>query len=105
MPIVIDSKHCCGCRSCVLACSYHHTKTFGIKKATSMDIRRRPKEGKFAIVLYKQAEDGHVPCDCAEGSELCLKYCELLVQDDKSLARDELRAILRGEEAPVQEGA
>lgn len=90
MPLVIDTESCCGCRTCVLACSYHHTKTFGIKSRTSIDIRRRPKEGKFEIVLYRQAEDGHPACDCPEDGELCLKYC-------LELGHDELKAILKGE--------
>ena len=90
MPVVIDTEYCCGCRACVLACSYYHTKTFGIKSGTSIDIRRWPKEGKFGIVLYRQAEDGHPACDCPEGDELCLKYCS-------DTGHDELKAILKGE--------
>ncbi len=90
MPVVINTKSCCGCRSCVLACSYYHTKTFGIKSGTSIDIKRRPKEGKFGIVLYRQAENGHLACDCPEGSEFCLKYC-------LEPGHDELKAILKGE--------
>lgn len=89
MPDVIYTEKCTGCRACEVACSYHHRKFFSRKNATSIEVRRRPQEGAFAIGIYKQAEKLHVPCDCAEGSEFCLNYCP-------EMARDELKSIIRG---------
>ena len=71
----IETKNCCGCRMCVLACSYHHTKTFGLKKGTSIEIKRKPEEGKFWLMHHQVATDEHPACDCATGKEMCLKYC------------------------------
>ncbi len=85
MPIVIDTERCCGCRACVLACSFHHTGAFSLKSGTSLDIHRWPKKGKFEIVLHREAEKGHPACDCPEDSELCLQYC----------GSDELKTLLK----------
>jgi Fe-S-cluster-containing dehydrogenase component len=88
MPDMIDTVNCCGCRMCVLACSYHHNKTFGLKRGTSIEIRRQPEEGKFGLMLHRVATDEHPRCNCAEGKELCLRYCI-------EPAYDELKEILR----------
>ncbi len=83
---VINTEKCFGCRSCELACSYHHKKLFR-PAISSIEVRRWEKMGKFGIVLHRQNEDGRLACD---GCGLCLRFCPLE-------ARDELRAILERE--------
>jgi len=90
MPVVFYTEKCVGCRACEIACSYYHRKIFSRKIATSIEVKRRPKEGKFGIVLHRQTENKYLACDCTEGSEFCLKYCP-------DTARNELKAILKGE--------
>ena len=85
MSAVIRTEKCVGCRSCEIACSYHHSKTFS-RRIASIEVRRWESEGKFGIVLYQQAEDERMACD---GCKFCLKYCP-------EVARDELEAILEG---------
>ena len=69
MSIKVNSKACYGCRSCELACSFHHQKLFSpelssIKVLTSM----RTGDIKWSI---------DSTCDSCEGEEqpLCVKYC------------------------------
>jgi len=87
MQEVIYTENCTGCRSCEIACAYHHRKIFS-RKITSIEVRRTEGEGEFGIVLYRQPENGHIACDCADGDEFCLKYCP-------EVACDELRSIIR----------
>lgn len=89
MQEVIWTEKCTGCRSCEIACSYHHRRVFS-RKIASMEIIRREQEGEFGIVVYRHTENGHIACDCAEGEEFCLRYCP-------EIARDELKAILKGQ--------
>ena len=84
MNFVYSTDVCTGCRSCEIACSYHHNGVFS-RKGTSITINRMESEGKFDIVLWQDEENGHVPCD---GCGFCLKYCPVSV-------RDELKAALK----------
>ena len=89
---VIDTEKCTGCRACELGCSYHHTQTFKPSVA-SIHVQRLEAKGDFDVklVLYRQAEDGHLACDCSKGNEFCVQYCPME-------ARDELKALLKLEE-------
>lgn len=86
--VVSDTRDCTGCKTCVIACSYHHQRVFSLD-ISSIEIKDLRHEGKFAIVFYKKGEDGHLACDRCQGEKepLCVKYCNFL-------ARDELRALL-----------
>jgi len=48
-------------------------------------------------VVYRHTENGHIACDCADGKEFCLRYCP-------EIARDELKAILKGEVSSEEGG-
>jgi Fe-S-cluster-containing dehydrogenase component len=87
MNEVIATEKCTGCRTCEIACSYHHKGVFG-RKTSSVEIRRYEERGEFGLVLYLSHEGSHMACDCTPGDEYCLKYCP-------EIARDELRDLLR----------
>lgn len=76
----IDVHKCIGCRTCEIACSYHHRKVFNPKMA-SLKIRTVEEGPGISIVLYKNLslrEMGkRLPCDYCEGEPiaLCEKYC------------------------------
>jgi len=82
---IIYTEKCVGCRSCEIACSYHHQKIFSRKKS-SIEVGRLEGEGKFWVVVHRKAENGRIAC---VGCKFCLKYCP-------GVARDELEAILDG---------
>ena len=82
------TEKCAGCRSCEIACSYHHQEIFS-RKIASIEVKRWEKNGKFGIILYRQGQDEHLACDCAKGHEFCVNYCP-------AVAREELRNIIIG---------
>jgi ferredoxin len=86
MGVNICTQKCVGCRSCEIACAYHHKKVFS-RIIGSIKVARRESEGEFDIVLYRETENGRIACD---NCGFCLKYCP-------DIARDELKAILAGE--------
>ena len=96
MATVISTETCVGCRTCEIACSYHHKKIF-CRKISSIKVLRQEREGEVRIVLYQRAEDGHMACNCDEGDEVCLKYCQ-------AIAKEELKAIVAGEMEELKEG-
>ena len=74
-----DMPSCGGCRTCELACSFHHRGEF-IPSASSLKILER-KEGRGYRVLLKEEADGSGPaCDGCDGLEipLCVEYCREL---------------------------
>jgi len=73
---VISSAECTGCRSCEVACSFHHSGAFGLSNS-SITVRRDDQSGEIALSL---ASD----CDGCRGETipLCIKFCrrEVLAQ-------------------------
>lgn len=87
--VTFDTQHCTSCRTCELACSFHHTGTFSPNKS-SIEIKNTLlKDGRCTILFHLQANDGHLACDLCGGLDepVCVKYCPLV-------ARDELRKVL-----------
>jgi len=78
--LVVDSEKCTGCRSCEIACSYHHSKTFNPNIA-SLHIHFVEKKGEITVILYKdlkqEEKKSRIPCDGCfnEPKPLCVKYC------------------------------
>ena len=87
--VTFETVDCGGCRTCEIACSYHHKKVFG-PSISSIEITDRPEKQGFAVSFYSAKEGKHLSCDKCEGEDepLCLKYCSVVM-------RDELRDLLR----------
>ncbi|MFC1872892.1 hypothetical protein ACFLYV_04180 [Chloroflexota bacterium] len=86
--LTFETTGCAGCRTCEIACSYHHKKVFS-PSLSSIEVSDRPERLDFAVSFYIANANGHLACDRCEGEDepLCLKYCSVLM-------RDELKAIL-----------
>lgn len=67
--LLINPSLCYGCKTCQLACSYHHTGTFSPSKS-SINICRDPMEGTI-----KWRVDNTCDGCLNEEEPLCLKYC------------------------------
>jgi len=67
--IFIDMEACYGCRTCELACSYHHAKVFS-PELSSIKVQRDNRTGKITWSIDST-------CDFCEGEEepLCVKFC------------------------------
>jgi len=64
------AERCYACKTCQIACSFHHTGSFWPEKS-SICVYRKPQEG---VIIWKLGAS----CDgCAgEASPLCVKYCQ-----------------------------
>lgn len=90
IKVLQDTKFCTGCRSCELACSYHHKKNFS-PSISNIRLRRNRVEGKIDLLLYLKSRDGHFRCDCQPGEEFCLRFCP-------DIAQAELKTLLKMKE-------
>lgn len=87
--MIFNTKNCTGCKTCEIACSFHHTKGSFSTSLSSIKTIDKPKELGFALQLYKKEKGGHLACDRCEREEepICVKYCPTIM-------RDELRGII-----------
>ena len=86
--LMFETTGCEGCRTCEIACSYHHKKVF-CPSISSIEVTDRPEKLGFAVSFYIADANGHLACDRCKGEDepLCLKYCSVLM-------RPELKTIL-----------
>lgn len=74
--MTFDMPSCGGCRTCELACSFHHRGGF-VPAASSLKILEND-DGPGYLVLLKEVADKDSPaCDDCAGLDisLCLDYC------------------------------
>jgi Fe-S-cluster-containing hydrogenase component 2 len=69
MKIIRNSNLCYACKTCQLACSFHHTKAFWPDQS-SIAVSRNPQNGTIKWRIKST-------CDkCIDKEEpLCVKYC------------------------------
>ena len=81
--VTFETVECGGCRTCEIACSYHHKQLFSPSQS-SIEITDRPEKLGFAVSFYPSDEDSHPACDRCVGEEepFCLKYCSTLMHDE-----------------------
>jgi Fe-S-cluster-containing hydrogenase component 2 len=67
--LVWNSKRCYGCRTCELACSFHHKGVFS-PELSSIRVSKANQTGK---ITWRR----DLTCDTCEREEmpLCVKYC------------------------------
>jgi len=69
MKIIRNNNLCYACKTCQLACSFHHTKSFWPERS-SIIVSRNPQDGTIKWRIKST-------CDkCIDEEEpLCVKYC------------------------------
>lgn len=69
MKIVFNAKACYGCRTCEIACSFHHKRVF-IPELSSIRVLNNYRNGEI-----QWSADS--TCDLCEGEDqpLCVTYC------------------------------
>lgn len=85
--VTFPMDKCGGCRSCELACSYHHRGLFQ-PSISSLEVTFRPKELDFDVTFYRESAEDHIACDRCKGLEvpLCVQVCPPEKQEElKSL--------------------
>jgi len=76
MELIIFPEKCTICNLCVLACSFHHEKVFGVNRS-SIEVNSYGKERSVEIVIHSQKEGDRLACDGCKGETepFCIKYC------------------------------
>ena len=71
-----DMPSCGGCRTCELACSFHHTGEFN-PTSSSLQVLEKKEGPGYVVILREEAEGGTYACDGCEGIDipLCIEYC------------------------------
>lgn len=74
-----DMPSCGGCRTCELACSFHHTGEF-VPAASSLKIFEKEEGPGYFVYLREEGEGSGFACDGCEGLDipLCVEYCREL---------------------------
>lgn len=76
--MIFDMPTCGACRTCEIACSYHHTGEFK-PSASSIKILDKKDQTLGHLVLLIEYSDGrNIPCDgCKDLEEpLCMEVCQ-----------------------------
>lgn len=76
--IIIKAEKCTGCKSCELACSFHHKKKFKPSEA-SIEVRIDEKERIIYLQIHNVKSGKHIVCDNCTGEEIpfCVKFCSV----------------------------
>ena len=71
-----DMPTCGGCRTCELACSYHHTGEFTPARSSLKVAEKKDGPGYF-ISLKEEGDREGFACDGCAGLDipLCVEYC------------------------------
>ena len=75
--MLFEMVSCGGCRTCEMACSFHHQGEF-IPSLSSIKILERENEPGFLVFLVENMHQGGIPCDGCKNLDvpLCLQYCK-----------------------------
>ena len=67
--IIVNTEVCSGCRTCELACSFHHKGVFS-PDTSSIKVSRDNQNGKIELSIDST-------CDSCKGETrpLCVEYC------------------------------
>jgi Fe-S-cluster-containing hydrogenase component 2 len=75
--MLFEMENCGNCKTCEIACCYHHTGVFG-PAPSSFRVKENP-DGKGYLIMIADADEGaEIACDDCKGEEvpLCMEVCE-----------------------------
>jgi Fe-S-cluster-containing dehydrogenase component len=83
-----DMPSCGGCRTCEMACSYHHRGEFA-PALSSLKIQEKAEGPGYLVLLKKTADETGPACDGCRGlkTPLCVDYCRE-AEDLKEILRE-----------------
>jgi len=75
--MIFDMPSCGGCRTCEIACSFHHTNEFQ-PSVSSIKILNSEKKQGYAVSLADEGDGMTMACDGCRGLDvpLCIQYCK-----------------------------
>ena len=74
--MVFDMASCGGCRTCEMACSFHHTGEFA-PAVSSLVVLDKDDGPGCEVLLMTENSGKRIACDGCEGLDvpLCMDYC------------------------------
>lgn len=86
--MIFEMPGCGGCKTCMLACSYHHRSIFN-PSISSFIVHEKSKGKGYSIELVEEDAGLRAKCDGCKDLEVpsCIEYCE---------KEEELKEILHG---------
>ena len=75
--IFCDMPDCGGCRTCEIACSFHHTNEFN-PSVSSISVIDKLDEAGYQISFAVKGAGRRIACDGCKDIEvpLCMRYCK-----------------------------
>ena len=72
-----DMPSCGGCRTCEIACSFHHTGEF-VPAVSSLKILEKEGGPGYLVMLKPAGDEEGYACDGCKGLDvpLCVEYCK-----------------------------
>ena len=72
-----DMPSCGGCRTCELACSFHHKKEFSPDAFSSIKILEKEDKKEFYVHIVEETNEFGIACDGCPDLDLplCMQYC------------------------------
>ena len=80
--VTFETEKCGGCRSCELACSFHHMEIFQHSVSSLKIIGHNGPNPR--MTFYRESVDGHIACDHCKGLDvpLCMEFCPPLGREE-----------------------
>lgn len=77
--ITFDMPSCGGCRTCEMACGFHHRGEFNPEVASLQIVDRKDRPGYYVWIAAESSER-RMACDLCKGLDmpLCVEYCKEL---------------------------
>lgn len=75
--MIFDMPSCGGCRTCELACSFHHRSEFA-PSHSSLKILEKTDGPGYRVLIKERADEDGPACDGCRGLDvpLCMDYCK-----------------------------
>jgi Fe-S-cluster-containing hydrogenase component 2 len=75
--VVYEMPSCGGCRTCELACSFHHTQTF-VPSLSSLKVLDRNEGPGYRVSLVAAQNGERIACDGCKGLDVpaCIECCK-----------------------------
>jgi Fe-S-cluster-containing hydrogenase component 2 len=72
-----DMPECGGCRTCEIACSYHHTGGFAPSVSSIKILDKEDGAGYHVLFIEQEGQTGKA-CDLCPGLDVpcCVEFCE-----------------------------
>jgi len=67
---------CGGCRTCEMACSFHHRGEF-VPSVSSLKVLDNRSEPGYSVLIVEETDGQSLACDGCKDQELplCIEYC------------------------------